>query len=121
MPLLVAVLLAGYGYCSQGCCDQCGLEPDLCDAGRIEGVWQDEHAPFWFYEFHSPHLRQWVEFCGAVVTEQEYIYGTRADTLWASGPGGERTWLLCFTSDTTAEYREWDVFKLSPGYVIVRR
>lgn len=120
LQLLLAALLAVFGYCSQGCRDQYPDEPEPCDASRIEGRWQGDFSPFWHYEFNPPRLRQWVEVGGTVVTEQHYVYGTSADTLWASGPGGERMWLLCFQGDTLAEVREWDVWKWSPVKVLRR-
>lgn len=58
---------------------------------RIAHRWAlaGESSPFWLYDFNSPHLRQQVVVAGTVVADQSYIYGTSADTLWASGPGGE--------------------------------
>ncbi len=106
----------------QSCRDQDGpLPPDPCDASRIEGIWHDaSQSPYWYYEFNEPHLRQWVEVGGTVVTEQHYLYATSADTLWASGPGGERLWLLCFPTDSTAVYREWNIIKWSPESILKR-
>ena len=102
------------------CRDQYPIEPGPCDASRIEGRWQGESAPFWMYDFNPPHLRQQVIVAGVVVADQSYIYGTSADTLWASGPGGERMWLVCFPNDSTCEYREWDVWKWSPVFYLNR-
>lgn len=86
-----------------GCKDQGYLEPDPRDASRIAGVWQGQVSPWWHYRFDAPLLRQWVEVAGTVVTVQDYVYGTRADTLFASGTGGNRMWRLYFVSDTVVE------------------
>lgn len=93
------------------CADVEPLPLGDCDASRIEGRWQDSD---WNYEFQSPHLRQWIDIGGTVPVEQKYLYATRGDTLWSSGPGGTRMWLVCFPDDSTCEYRRWDVWKWSP-------
>lgn len=100
---IAALLLLVYGLCTQSCRDQYPLDPEPCDASRIEGRWQKVSSPFWHYDFHAPQLRQWIEVAGTVVVEQVYIYGTRNDTLWASGDGGDRVWRVCFVGDTLAE------------------
>lgn len=76
--------------------------------------------PEWRYDFSDPHLRQWIVDFGVVITEQEYIYATAGDTVYISGAGGQRVWLVCFPNDTLCEYRQWDVFKWSP-VVYLRR
>lgn len=103
------------------CADVEPLPVEACDASRLDGVWQDSKSPFWVYEFDYPRLTQWLDIGGTVPVKQEYIYGTKADSLWASGPGGERLWSVCFLNDSTAEYREWNVFKWSPASVLKRR
>lgn len=119
--LVVALALIALAWCSQGCRDQYPTETEPCDAARLVGKWQGMESPFWLYDFHYPRLTQWVEIGGTVVTEQHYIYGTSADTLWASGPGGERMWLVCFPNDSVCEYREWDVWKWSPVNLLRRK
>lgn len=120
LHLLIACGLILFGWCSQGCRDQYPLEPEPCDASRIEGKWQGQQSPYWHYTFDPPRLRQQIIIGGAVVVDQEYIYGTKADTLWASGTGGERIWRVCFPDDSTATYQEWNVWKWSPVRVLKR-
>ncbi len=105
--LLAAVLLLLLSLLLQCCRDQYPLDPDPHDASRIQGNWRalPPAHPLWNYDFQYPHLRQWIEDFGGTITEQQYIYGTVDDTLFASGPGGTRTWLLYFPDDSTCEYR----------------
>lgn len=117
----IAVLLAAIGFCTSRCADVEPLPVERCDASRIEGLWQGENSPFWHYEFRPPHLRQWVVFGGIVVTEQEYVYGTRDDSVWASGPGGARLWLVCFPTDSTAEVTNITGVLVQPPMVLRRR
>lgn len=109
MRLLLLLLL----YLS-ACRDQDALPLDECDASRIAGRWRGAFSPKWHYEFREPHLWQWITVGGDTVTRQHYLYATDADTLWASGPGGERMWILCFPDDSTCQMRQWDVWKWSP-------
>lgn len=118
--LLAALLLAAFGYCMQGCRDQYPLEPDPHDASRIEGRWKGLSSPFWDYYFHSPHLRQQVVVAGTVVADQAYVYGTRNDTLWASGDGGDRVWKLLFLNDTLAEVRDVSGVLQMPAFYLRR-
>lgn len=104
------------------CADLDPLAPDPRDAAHIEGRWQAQPPahPEWRYDFDNPHLRQWIVDFGGQITEQEYIYATHRDTLFISGAGGQRTWLLHFPTDSTCEYREWAVFKWSPPTLLKR-
>lgn len=102
------------------CKDQDTAPPAECDASRIEGRWRASFSPEWYYDFRDPHLWQWIEVGGDTVTRQHYLYATRNDTLWASGPGGERTWLLCFPDDSTCHMRQWNAGKWSPIYLLTR-
>lgn len=93
-----------------GCARKMPLEADPCDASRFEGEWQNlDDNPYWHYEFNYPHLRQWAEIGGTVISEHAYIYGTKGDTLWASGKGGNIKWVVCFPNDSTADYRAWHI------------
>lgn len=96
------------------CRDQYPLEPDPCDASRIDGLWitLPPASPIWRYDFRYPHMRQWIEDFGAVITEQEYIYAPAGDSLFIAGSGGKRVWTVCFFGDSVAEYR-----RLMPGVV----
>lgn len=88
----------------------------------IEGVWEAQPPahPLWTYEFRPPHLRQWVVDFGGNITEQHYLYAVVGDTLFASGAGGQRTWLLRFPDDSTCEYRVFTSIHLSPVYRLRR-
>lgn len=91
------------------CADLEPLQPDPYDAARIEGgVWhtQPPASPLWVYEFNYPYLRQYIIDFGIVVTEQEYIYAPKHDTLFISGTGGQRTLLLYFENDSTCFFRQ---------------
>lgn len=115
--LIIAVLLAAVGHCLSGCADVEPLPVDPCDARRIEGRWMAvaPSHPLWEYDFSNPpHLVQRIVDFGVVLTVQEYIWAASGDTLFVSGAGGQRTWLVCFPTDSTAEYRQWDVWKWSP-------
>lgn len=103
------------------CRDQYPIEPIPCDASRLVGAWQGVSSPFWLYDFDPPHLRQRVVVAGAVVAEQTYIYGTRNDTLWASGAGGDRVWRVCFVSDTLAEVKDVSGVLQMPAFFLRKR
>lgn len=104
------------------CADVEPLPSDPLDAARIEGRWQAQPPahPLWIYEFNYPHLRQWIVDFGVVITEQEYIYAPKGDTLFVSGAGGQRKWLLYFPSDSVCEYRAFTSIHLSPVYRLHR-
>lgn len=106
LPLLLLLLLP------PACRDQDYLPPDPHDAWRVEGRWVTlpPSSPIWHYEFEYPHLRQWIEDFGVVVTQQEYIFAPYGDRLEIAGDGGRRTWEVQFFGDTVMQYR-----RLLPG------
>lgn len=120
LQVLLALALASYGFCTQGCRDQYPDELAPCDASRLVGKWQGLSSPYWHYDFNLPHLRQQVVVAGAVVADQTYIYGVRNDTLWASGDGGDRVWRVCFVNDSLAEVKDVSGVLQMPAFLLGR-
>lgn len=88
----------------------------------IEGRWRTlpPAHPEWQYDFAAPHLRQWIEDLGVIVTEQEYIYAVKEDSVFISGAGGQRVWLVAFPDDSTCIYRLAQPLHNSPPVTLRR-
>jgi hypothetical protein len=82
--------------------------PSPTDASRIAGEWlaMIPENPEWQYSFRDGFLTQKIEDFGIPVTTQQYVYATKADTVFISGAGGQRKWVVYFECDEIVQIRD---------------
>ena len=93
--LIIAVLLAVFGYCVSRCSDQEPLPPG------IEGQWRQTTSPYWLLDFDNNILVQKAKFGVTTLAMLEFFYAERGDTLYISGDphNAPRTWLIRLLGD----------------------
>lgn len=115
LHLLVAFLLAIFGYCASACRDVDALP-------AIEGDWRQTApaSPGWTYTFDNSIVTQRVKDFGATLSTLQFTYAQRGDTLYIGGDENNppRLWLIHLLGDIDMKayqrpadpaQREWDV------------
>jgi hypothetical protein len=82
----------------------------------LEGSWKRlmPFGPDWKYHFDGGFMRQTLQEFGATVSDLEYPYATKADTVVIGGDLNDpaRTWKVAFVGDSVLE-----VHNITPGVI----